>query len=187
MRRTDPVHAATRSPPLALAPKSRWHGSRSKPLLRPLVQDDHLAGLQLLIPSDSFSCLPQEDHLAGLLARANEPLHAVAITARSPWRLPLLLGLLGTFSMALDARLSAPAQFARLVAAQSVCMLPRHKLRMLLQSFAGDGTPLAPAAAAALDGDLSASARGGQVYVAQLERLAADHERRWAESQAKNF
>ena len=44
----------------------------------------------------------KEGRLAGLLSKANEELHAVAVTARAPWRFPLLLGLLGAHAIALD-------------------------------------------------------------------------------------
>jgi hypothetical protein len=44
----------------------------------------------------------KEGRLAGLLGKANEALHAVAVTARAPWRFPLLLGLLGALATALD-------------------------------------------------------------------------------------
>ena len=44
----------------------------------------------------------KEGRLDGLLSKANEALHAIAVTARAPWRLPLLLGLLGALATALD-------------------------------------------------------------------------------------
>ena len=44
----------------------------------------------------------KEGRLAGLLSKANEALHAVSVTARAPWRFPLLLGLLGALATALD-------------------------------------------------------------------------------------
>jgi len=65
-------------------------------------------------------------------------------------------------------------------------MLPRDKVDLLKQSFSEVGTPLAPSADAALDGDLSTSAKDGRLELCmqQLERLAAEEELRWAKAHA---
>ena len=65
-------------------------------------------------------------------------------------------------------------------------MLPRDKVDLLKQSFSEEGTPLAPSAEAALEGDLSTSTKDERLELCmqQLERLAAEEELRWAKAHA---
>ena len=119
-----------------------------------------------------------EGSLGGLLTKLNQAAAAAAATARPPWRLPLLLLLLGTFATALDAKLSSPTRFARLVRTRTAVLLPRHEIGLLRESFAGEATELNAAVSAALEEDLSAEAAGGQIYLASVERCASAHEHR---------
>ena len=114
----------------------------------------------------------KEGSLRGLLTKLNQAAAAAAATSRPPWRLPLLMLLLGTFATALDAKLSSPTRFALLTHTRTAVLLPRHEIALLRESFAGEAIELNAAVSAALEEDLSAEAAGGQIYLASVERCA---------------
>lgn len=122
-----------------------------------------------------------EGALGGLLTRLNLAARSVALTARAPWRLPLLYAILGTFAMALDARLRAPSQFALLVNAATTCVLPHHQLRLLCESFADEGCELDQHVQAVVDEDHTLISDDVARCLDTLKTHAESHEWRRAE------
>ena len=100
----------------------------------------------------------KEGSLRGLLTKLNQAAAAAAATSRPPWRLPLLMLLLGTFATALDAKLSSPTRFALLTHTRTAVLLPRHEIALLRESFAGEAIELNAAVSAALEEDAAVEA-----------------------------
>ena len=86
----------------------------------------------LLLPQLSAA---REGALAPLLRRANDFAKICAATARPPWRLPLLQGLLGTFVFALDEALASKQRFFGTIVTQA----PVHLLKPQQRSLATPG------------------------------------------------